>query len=63
MLHNCRIIILIALLFLTQNQNKAMMLQLERKPLIMRWSVYTTMLWILFLYGNCSKQEFIYFTF
>jgi D-alanyl-lipoteichoic acid acyltransferase DltB (MBOAT superfamily) len=39
------------------------MLQLERKPVALRWSFYSALLWLLFLYGNYSEQEFIYFTF
>ncbi len=62
------LIILIALLVAMQvihfiERNEAIMLQLERKPIAIRWSVYSAMLWVLFLYGNYSKQEFIYFTF
>jgi alginate O-acetyltransferase complex protein AlgI len=59
---------LVALLFIMQlihfiERNEAVMIQLERKSVTVRWSFYTAMLWILFLYGNYSKQEFIYFTF
>jgi alginate O-acetyltransferase complex protein AlgI len=62
------LIFLVALLVVMQlihfiERNEAIMIQLERKPVTVRWSFYSAMLWILFLYGNYSKQEFIYFTF
>jgi alginate O-acetyltransferase complex protein AlgI len=44
-------------------RNESIMLQLERKPLPLQWSFYSALLWMMFLYGNYSKQEFIYFTF
>lgn len=36
---------------------------MEDKPRMQRWSFYSLLLWILFLYGNYGQQEFIYFTF
>jgi D-alanyl-lipoteichoic acid acyltransferase DltB (MBOAT superfamily) len=56
------------LLFIVQiihyiERKEDIMLIIERKPLVLRWAFYSVLLWILFLHGNYSKQEFIYFTF
>jgi D-alanyl-lipoteichoic acid acyltransferase DltB (MBOAT superfamily) len=36
---------------------------LARRPLMLRWTAYSALLWIIFLFGVFRHREFIYFTF
>ncbi len=36
---------------------------LARHPLVLRWTAYSALLWIIFLFGVFRHREFIYFTF
>jgi hypothetical protein len=36
---------------------------LAQRPLLLRWTAYSALLWVIFLFGVFRHREFIYFTF
>lgn len=41
----------------------SVLIRLARQPIWLRWTVYSLLLWCIFLFGVFRHKEFIYFTF
>ena len=56
------LVIMLMIHFFERNKNNITAVMKNWKTPV-RWVAYSIMIWAIFLFGNFTKQEFIYFTF